>query len=75
MGKGWLNPRLLLFKSVVVYIFLSFTEGKLLYEQGQCTVHVWGDGSKDGKHITQNIFNKVILQNGNLTSEFSQGEK
>lgn len=49
MGKEWLNPHLLLFKSVVVYILLSFTEGKLFREEGQCPLHIWGAGTEDGK--------------------------
>lgn len=48
MGKQQLNPLLLLFKSVVVYIFLSVTEGRLFHEESQCPLHIQGDGTGDG---------------------------
>lgn len=41
MGKGW-YPRLLLFRSVVVYVFLPFAEGK-------STAYMGGGSTEDGK--------------------------
>lgn len=52
MWKRWLNPNLLLLKPVFVYIILSLTECRWLFSfhvESQCPLHIWGDGTEDGK--------------------------
>lgn len=69
MGKGW-YPRLLLFRSVVVYVFLPFAEGKSTAYMGGAALRMENLSSRCITHIQQGYTVKW-----KPISEFSQAKR
>lgn len=81
MWKGWLNPNLLLLRSVVVYNILSLTECRWLFPRGKPVPNAymgrwpWRWKSWFLGALPRKYFCKIKVQSGKSASESSQGKK
>lgn len=81
MWKGWLNPNLLLLRSVFVYNILSLTECRWLFPRGKPVPNAymgrwpWRWKSWFLGALPRKDFCKIKVQSGKSASESSQGKK